>query len=213
MKLKFKIKSTIEENKENYYDKNSIKIHLFSIFLILISFITVKNFSFLLFIFLAPILVYLDYEFGNLSIYDFWQSFIVWIYPILFLRGLANSEGERKKIVGIKSSLLIIFLLIIGSIDFFRAILVGSNAEKSSIEIVHHYTYWIVFGVLVLPIYQLLKLFDIHLRFYQVVIAFFIIYACIGFCQYQNSKGANELEKEKYFNRSILYTNYRPSGR
>ncbi|WP_157073881.1 hypothetical protein [Moraxella oblonga] len=77
---------------------------------------------------------------------------------------------------------------------------------------IYHSHYWIFCAFVILPIHHILKVFLIEINYRVFIVLFVLGYGAIGYLQYQKYLTANELEKEKYFNKYILYTNHQPSG-
>lgn len=143
-----------------------------------------------------------------------WEKYILlailalglYVYPVLLLLGFA-SQNDDSPIYTIKLVLSIIFAIVL-FVFFIHAFPTMSNWEFKQLfgNDIYHSHYWIFCAFVILPIYQILKGFLIEIKYYIFIVLFVLGYGIIGYLQYQKSLTANALEKEKYFNKNILYT-------
>lgn len=182
---------------------------------------------FLVGIFLPSIFVYLEGEGWHSDIFFLsafyplilafqmlWEKYVLlailalglYIYPALLLLGLA-SQDDDSSIYVIKLILSIIFAIVL-FVFFIHAFPTMSNWEFKQYfgNNIYHSHYWIFCAFAILPIYQVLKGFLIEIDYRVFIVLFVLGYGAIGYLQYQKYLTANELEREKYFNKHILYT-------
>lgn len=137
----------------------------------------------------------------------------LYIYPLLLMLGIFK-DASQHKIDGIKFILSVLFFIVL------LVLLTNFYIDNSNVDflaltenVIHHSAYWVISSFIILPIYEIVKNYAFEIKYYIFIAIFFLVYSIFGVLQYQKYSLANDIEKEKYFSKYILYNYYfQPSG-
>lgn len=185
MKIGEKLKNTIHLlNKENSNSVYGLSVLIFLIGIALGSFSSIfeqyaldgKDFPF--FIGFFPLILCLSSLFAENLLLAI-TSIGLYFYPLLLLIGFVENNNSNE--YGIRKfsfifSVVFSIVLIIVFLGFFEEFIDDYHSKKR-LGIYHHYVYFfILFSLIIPPIYEILHMFFIKIKYYYFILLFMIVF-------------------------------------
>lgn len=127
--------------------------------------------GFLILIAFAPLLLCLDFLFSD----NYWLGIIslgLYFYPLLLFAGIAEKTKIRK--FSILISIILTFVLISIFLEYFNEF-IDNYRNSKSVKLYFSY-YFILFSLIIPPIYEILRKCFIEIKYYYFILLFFVTF-------------------------------------